>query len=303
MGLSFYNLKKWTKMVLGRSVLHVKQDMGKIIDKNKIFGYYNDLTLKVLNQEGWREEKYLPRIKTDKNEGIEFPIAIFQYALGCWDLYLITKEAIYIKKFDFLLDWILENQEESGAWDTFSYINKEKPYSAMAQAEGASVLIRAYEYYKDNKYKNAAIKAINFMLLPEEEGGTTKYAGNEIYFQELIGSPTVLNGHIFSLFGLYDLMLVTNDKKYKTIFDRACQTLKSNIKLFKRKYWTNYNIDGSAIASPFYHKLHIAQFKALYLITEDSFYKNQSIVFEKQKNNILYKTLAFIIKAYQKVFK
>jgi predicted RNA-binding protein with PUA-like domain len=32
-------------------------------------------------------------------------------------------------------NWAVDNQEQNGAWNTFSYDNKEHPYSSMAQGE------------------------------------------------------------------------------------------------------------------------------------------------------------------------
>lgn len=43
MGISMYNIKRWIKMLMGNSIYHVTQDIGKIVDKG---GYYNDLTQK-----------------------------------------------------------------------------------------------------------------------------------------------------------------------------------------------------------------------------------------------------------------
>lgn len=303
MGISIYNLKKWIKMICGKSILHVKQDVGKHFNKDNINGYYNDLTLKVLNQTGNKDEFYIPKFITENKEVIEFSIGVFQYALGCWDLYLSTGEEIYINKFKILSEWALENQEISGAWNTFGYKDKKFPYSSMAQGEGASVLVRAYKEFHDKKYLFGAKKAIDFMLISVEMGGTSLYVNNEIYLQEFVSQPTVLNGWIFSIFGLYDLMLITSEQKYKLLFDLSCTTLINNTHKFVRKYWTNYNIDGTIIASPFYHKLHIAQFKTLHLLTGNEHFRMYYKKFEKQDRSIIGKSKAFLIKAKQKIFK
>ncbi|UVV60083.1 D-glucuronyl C5-epimerase family protein [Bacteroides thetaiotaomicron] len=49
----------------------------------------------------------------------------------------------------------------------------------MAQGEGASLLIRAYVQFKEEKYLSAAKKAIDFMLLSNTEGGCTEYSGEK----------------------------------------------------------------------------------------------------------------------------
>ena len=89
MGLSIYNIKKWIKMFTGNSVLHVDQSLGEVFTPSKLEGYFNNLTKKVEMQPQYLENDCLPTVKTEKGEDILFPVAIFQYGLGCWDLYLI----------------------------------------------------------------------------------------------------------------------------------------------------------------------------------------------------------------------
>lgn len=74
---------------------------------------------------------------------IYFPVAIFQYALRCYDLWLIEKDEVYKNKFIQCTLWTLDKKDEKGRWDNFSHIYKNAPYGAMAQGEGASVLLRA----------------------------------------------------------------------------------------------------------------------------------------------------------------
>lgn len=85
----------------------------------------------------------------------------------------------YKAKFRQCADWALAHQMETGAWDNFSYYYSNNPYGAMAQGEGASLLIRAYVQFKEEKYLSAAKKAIDFMLLSNTEGGCTEYSGEK----------------------------------------------------------------------------------------------------------------------------
>ena len=47
MAINIIQIQRWTKMLVGRSVEHVNQGIGKVYSKNEIKGYYNDLTGKV----------------------------------------------------------------------------------------------------------------------------------------------------------------------------------------------------------------------------------------------------------------
>lgn len=48
MSISIYKIKKWYNMLAGNSVHHVNQDEGKIYSKDRVAGYYNNLTEKII---------------------------------------------------------------------------------------------------------------------------------------------------------------------------------------------------------------------------------------------------------------
>ena len=81
----------------------------------------------------------------------------------------------------------------------------------MAQGEGASVLLRAYTLTGNVSYREAAQKAVDFMLQDIEKGGTTEYADGKLVFREYTNQPVVLNGWIFAWWGLYDYVLGSLD--------------------------------------------------------------------------------------------
>lgn len=300
MGLSVYNIKKWAKMFAGKSVLHVKQGMGQSFVTGKLKGYFNDLTQKVLMQPEYVDSTEFPTVKTEQGEDILFPVAIFQYALGCWDLYQLNNDARYKRKFIACADWALKMQEPSGAWNNFFFAYPKNPYGAMAQGEATSVLVRAWSITKESKYLDAARRAADFMLKPVENGGTSQYTGNELVLLEYTHLPAVLNGWVFSLFGLYDLCIVCDEEKYKAALNKTLETLEKTMERFDRGYWSNYDL-GDHIASPFYHHLHVAQMNALALITEKELYREYSSKWYKEEENRLKKLKATFVKGFQKI--
>ena len=185
-------LNKWVKMLGGRSILHVNQDEGRAYSKNVVKGYYNNLTEKVLKPGGLLDETGLVYNITNEGKKVYFSITIFQYGLGAYDLHLMTGDAKYKNMFMRTVDWAQENQEITGAWDTFSIIGAKKPYSSMAQGEGASLLVRAYKETGDEKYLNAAQKAIDFMCLDINDGGCTEYRNGKMRFKEYIDESVYL---------------------------------------------------------------------------------------------------------------
>ena len=173
----------------------------------------------------------------------------------------------------------------------------------MAQGEGASLLIRAYKLTSNSIYIDAAKKAIDYMLLPLEEGGTTKYVGDQAYLMEYTFKGMVLNGSIFAWWGLYDYVLATGDEeKYKLVLNNLLKALILILPQFRGAYWSIYSLDG-LIASPFYHNLHIAQMQAMYALTGEKIFFDYAQRWKKQQDNFLCKSIAFLKKSYQKIIE
>ena len=195
-----------------------------------------------------------------------------------------------------------KRKNKHGSWRTFAYENPSHPYSSMAQGEGISLLLRAYLELEERKYLDTVKKAIKFMLLPIDKGGTTKYEGEDVYFYECTDDPLILNGWIFSLWGVVDYCKYFNDSEVKNILERTLKTLEQKLSDYDIGYWSMYE-DGMRISSPFYHKLHIAQLNIMYELTGKDVYKTYADKFEKYQSNKIYKNIAFVRKAMQKIFK
>lgn len=301
MGLSIYKIKKWTNMLLGNSVHHVNQGEGKCYSKEELKGYYNDLTEKV-TRFGLASND-VPLTPVDTGENIYFSIAIFQYGLGSYDLYLENNEKDKLEKAVSCANWAVDNQENDGSWITFAYENKDHPYSSMAQGEGVSLLIRLYDVTREEKYLISARKAIEFMLLPIESGGTTKYEGDDVFLYECTHDPLILNGWIFSLWGLYDYCKYIQDENIKFVLDKTLLSFKKRLQDFDIGYWSNYEEGGKRICSSFYHKLHIAQLRVMYDLFGDEIYKDYADKWEKYLKNFWNPKRAFLKKAIQKILE
>lgn len=298
MGVSIHKIKKWANMLLGKSVYHVNQGPGTQYSKTEVLGYYNDLTEKVLRF--GTDEELVPKTTVDSGETIYFSIAVFQYGLAAYDLYLQTQDEKYLKKTIACADWAIENQLSNGAWDTFSHQSEQDPYSAMAQGEGISLLLRALIATKDDKYLRAAAQAKEFMLIPVEEGGTAGYDGEDVVLYEATCDPVILNGWIFSLWGLYDYWKYTKDADTKEILDKTLDTMDRTLNDFDIKYWSKYDT-GNRICSPFYHKLHIAQLRVMYDLFEREQFVLTANKWESYQNSFWKPKLAFACKALQKI--
>lgn len=298
MAISVYKIKKWMKMLLGNSVFHVNQGEGKSYSLNEVKGYYNDLTEKI-TRFGLQDDS-VPKSFVDTGEEIYFSIAIFQYGLAAYDLFLQNDDQSMLGKVRACADWAVANQQNDGGWETFAFQDKEHPYSSMAQGEAVSLLVRAYKAFGDSIYKVVADKALDFMLRPVEDGGTTVYKDNGIYLHECTHKPCVLNGWIFSAWGLLDYAKAFNDDKILKVWDDTVRTMAVSLPNFDNGYWSKYT-PIKTIASPFYHNLHIAQLNVMYKLTDNIVFAEYAKRFEKYQHCWVCRKRAFLNKAWQKI--
>ena len=288
-------------MVTGKSVLHVNQDIGKCFSTEEVKGYYNNLTEKVTMQPQLLGTDFLPTIETEDGKEVFFPVAIFQYGLGAYDLYLQTGDNQYKQKFMQCVEWTSKHQEGTGAWKNFAHLYPNHPYGAMAQGEATSLLVRAYICTKEQRYLQQAKASLDFMLKPVDEGGCSFYQGDELVLLEYTHKSAVMNGWIFAWFGLYDYELATAGQGgYQETMRQSMATLKKYLPRFTNSFWSMYDLDGH-LASPFYHNLHIAQMQALYLMTKQEVFNYYAEKWESYAKAPLNKGRAFLIKAYQKI--
>jgi len=278
----------------------MRQAAGLYYNKESVKGYYSDLRHKVTG-DILLDDKGVPINITNKGYTVYFAITIFQYGLGSYDLYLETKDKQYLDKFYNSVSWALSAQEDTGAWDAFGWCNPDAKYSSMAQGEGASLLVRAYLESEDKRYLDAAKSAIDFMIIPVEEGGTTLYyPDGGLTFEETKENRTILNGVIFSVWGLRDFCIVSKEDKYKEILKTAVNYLCKKLPIFDCKYWSSYDLDGN-IASPFYHDLHLEQLKVMYDLFGNEEFRQYREKWLTYHNSFIKSKRAFIVKAIQKL--
>lgn len=297
-------LKRWTRILFGKTEVAVRQGVGCAYQVGKIAGYYNDLTGKV-SSNTLLDSDGIPVSVIAGGEKRHFPIAIFQYALGCYDLSLIDPDDSKrtLESLRVCSDWALSAQREDGSWDAFGPIGSEKySVSSMAQGEGCSMLLRAWLAFGDERYREAALKAAEFMLVDMAQGGVCSYESNELFLEEYPQHPrrSVMNGWIFSLFGLYDASLV--DERFSEPFKRSAATLAQHLLDYDAGFWTYYDLEHR-IASPAYHSLHIAQLKVLAELSGKDVFSNTADKFERYESKTANKRKAILRKAIQKIIE
>jgi hypothetical protein len=145
-------------------------------------------------------------------------------------------------------------------------------YSALAQGEAASLLVRAAQVLGRNELFELAERVAEPLLGTEPPLVVLTGAGPVL--QEYPTDPPahVLNGWITSLFGLYDLAHAPRDETAVTrraaaAFAAGVATLAERLHLYRMAPgWSRYDLYPHPLpnaASVSYHRLHVAQLRAL----------------------------------------
>lgn len=264
---------------------------------NKLLSPYGDYSKGL-----FRKDKFgfdVNNVFVFKNNDIDYynPCGIAEYALICFEKICNSKTEVKQnkKKFTSQVNWLENNctilNDNLAIW-YYNYPDIKPFYSGISQGMIISVLLRAYQHFNNEKYLSLAWKAFNFLNLDIKDGGL-KYTVHPYYcwFEEYLDCPRILNGHIYSLLGIYDLYRVTKNEKVKKAFDLGIIDIKTNINDFDLGFFTKYDAITPTPANNSYHYTHITLFSILYRITNDTFFKKYSNKFLKYHTNIFYKTL------------
>jgi heparosan-N-sulfate-glucuronate 5-epimerase len=210
------------------------------------------------------------------------PIAIAQWGLGNYNLFLRTGEQSRREKAWKAADWLSQRLERNrhGVWVWNHHFDweyrdtlKAPWYSGLAQGQGISLLVRVYQQASNPAYLQAAQQAFASFLLPVEDGGVTfTDESGDLWFEEYIVSPPthILNGFIWAAWGVYDYFLATGDPTAQALFQQSVQTLINNLPRYDLGFWSLYEQSGTKlqmVASSFYHRLHIVQLRAMHRLT------------------------------------
>ena len=299
-----HQFRYWFLMFAGKSYFHQSQGFGRVFVPGQLKGYFNDLSAKT-DWHGHVDEDGIAYTVLADGRSCYFPIFLTQKALGHWDSWLMFQKESDKIEFLRVADWLVGKQDSNGGWDTWTFLGKPEQlkYSSMTQGQALSVLSRAFSLTQDSIYERAARRAVGLFLKTVEEGGVTCKEDQDVFLEEFpsLERATVLNGWIFSVFGLYDFLIAFKDDQIQNLYNQTLKTLIKHLPEYDAGYWSVYSIGIKRIASPFYHNLHVAQLMALEKISDDDSFKIMCKKWQRYNRNILYKAVAIIIKIYQKL--
>jgi len=247
-------------------------EVGTLIRPGEAAGYYIDFRFKA-EQPSW------PPDWLEAPER-QLHVATTQWALGCYERYLHGEGDAWLAAAIGAADHLISEQERSGpgagGWPhgmpmPHTYRLDPPWLSSMAQGEGASLLVRIHKETGEGRYAEAAELALAPMRRPVSEGGVLADLGGGPFYEEYPTDPAsyVLNGGIYSIWGVYDVGIGLGSKDAAAEFELAVDTLAANLHRYDTGYWSLYDLYPHPvpnIASSAYHALHVVQLRAMQLI-------------------------------------
>ena len=203
---------------------------------------------------------------------------VVQWGLGCFERYLAGDGERWLGGALELGGYLVEAQERGGRYHggwlhrfvfPHTYPLHRPWLSAMAQGQGASLLLRLYGETGDEAFAEAARRALRPLRVPVSAGGTLASVGGGPFLEEYPTDPSsfVLNGTFFALWGLQEVAVALDDEQAAALFEEALEVLARELGRWDTGYWSRYDLFPhrvSNLANPFYHRLHITLLCAMH---------------------------------------
>lgn len=257
----------------------------------KTFSYDEKNYYPAILKKGERtSDKIYKRIVRFDSEGIPmvkgfeqeyWPVTIVQYGLLNYNYFLTYHDEKFKIKIRNICEWLVDNIADSGMWEYHvvyhsTVVNEDliPPYgSAMVQGEAISLLVRGYYLFNEGTYLECAFRALRpYEVLVKDGGIREELYGLPFYEEYPTKTPSlVLNGFMFSLFGLYDFSKTGHigAERADKLFRDGADTLIKLLPLYDGGFCSRYDLSHITCApnntnkNPFYHAIHVNQLIAL----------------------------------------
>jgi heparosan-N-sulfate-glucuronate 5-epimerase len=198
------------------------------------------------------------------------PVTISIYAFSLLQKLGTTGNANEVAQNDFfkLVGWMVQNLEPISAgasvWRHHFVIpfaaGIQTPYaSGIAQAQGISLLLRAYQLRPDESYLAAAQRAFGAFLVDIDDGGVRSTERGFTWLEEWPSMPRshVLNGFMFAMLAVHDYKTFFGTNEGGELWSAVVRTLEHHIDRFDAGYGSRYDLLRGLVVSETYHLLHI----------------------------------------------
>ena len=265
-------LRHWNS-VISRGVGYEPTPAGRHLDAKGVAGYYVDFSAKTTSLSAAAPEALLPA-------------ALAQLALGWWERILDGDPGAEEGFLDVcrLLEHASVKEGESRLWFYRVRVPKyrmEPPWiSALAQAQAASVFVRAYLRYGKERYREIAVEAIRPLVQKTRPTVVVRLPAG-LALEECPGDPAslILNGWVYATWGLRDVALGLGSETAARMLDDTSACLVAMLPRYDIGWWTRYSLFPYRLpdlAKPFYHRLHVVQMEIMSRLTGDSVFDHSA---------------------------
>jgi hypothetical protein len=245
------------------------QGIGQFVAGDPRSGYYNDLRGLALSCE-WARAEAADAVAGIERDMATSPVRVLQVGLGAWQL--TGGDPRWSEVVGLVADSVSRSMDDRGRLAyrrpmPHTYNLPAPWFSAMAQGQAGSLLVRAALTLGRPELLARAREAMASL----QEPPLLVHTSEGPVLQEYPTTPPahVLNGWIFALWGLYDVMTSSTERQpwAEEAFHDGVDTLSRRLALYETAHgWSRYDLYPhrlTNVASPFYHHLHVAQLRAM----------------------------------------
>ena len=274
---------------------------GRHVDRDGVRGYYIDFRVRA---------RFPARVPPWVTPGI-WIVATCQAGLASYERFLAGDGDEWLAGATAVGRWLVDQQTRGGTQDggwqhlgAYAHTFDLSPpwLSAMAQGEGASLLVRLHLETAEEAFAEAARRALKPLATPTEEGGVQALLDGRAFPEEYPTSPPsfVLNGAFFALWGCYDVWLGLGDEDAGRSFREGVETLAVNLHRWDTGYWSRYDLYPHPVvnmASARYHELHVNLLRAMGRVAPRREFAETLARFEDYAGSRVNQSRAFLAKA------
>jgi D-glucuronyl C5-epimerase-like protein len=265
-----------------------------ILVTSKNYGYklHFDLFNYAVNIEHWEDNKTFTFdsdgvILADGNYNV---VSISQYAIKCYDMFITTKDSLFLQKYLNQFQYVSDHEEYIGEDKiAFSYnfqFHNLSPgwYSGLAQSEVAMLYFRHYILFQSDSTVRKIKFIMNFMIQDlsdydlsygevVERFWVQEYVGCDIY-------DNVLNGNLIALICMKEVMQLFDDDYLNNLFLSGIKTLETDIGNYINPDSLSlfYDTRSKSVCTGWYIKAVYWEMKTLARLTDSKVIYNYSLL-------------------------
>jgi heparosan-N-sulfate-glucuronate 5-epimerase len=208
------------------------------------------------------------------------PASAIQWALGCYERWLGGEGEVWLDAARSIAEQLVASQQRGGRHDggwlhheplAHTYRLSAPWLSALPQGEGVSLLVRVHQHTGEERFADAARRALRPLQRPVADDGVCASLDGDPFPEEYPTDPPSydLNGAIFALWGFHDAAIAFDDRSLGAEFERRVDALARSIHRWDTGRWSRYDLFPHPVpnvSSGAYHALHINQLRALNIL-------------------------------------